>query len=120
MPYKPKHPCAYPNCPVLIPSNERYCKEHKKLMDKSRPNANQRGYDARWRKVRLQYLRENPLCVECLKEGKVTPATVVDHIKPHHGDKELFWDRNNWQALCEYHHNVKTAKEDGGFGNKTN
>ena len=39
-------------------------------------------------------------------------ATVVDHIKPHRGDKKLFWDRGNWQPLCEHHHNVKTMTED--------
>ncbi len=39
-------------------------------------------------------------------------STVVDHIKPHRGDKKLFWDRGNWQPLCEHHHNVKTMTED--------
>ncbi len=38
--------------------------------------------------------------------------TVVDHIKPHRGDRKLFWDRGNWQPLCEHHHNVKTMTED--------
>jgi hypothetical protein len=23
-----------------------------------------------------------------------------------------FWDRSNWQPLCEHHHNVKTMTED--------
>jgi hypothetical protein len=31
-------------------------------------------------------------------------ATVVDHIKPHHGDKALFWDKTNWAGLCVDHH----------------
>jgi 5-methylcytosine-specific restriction protein A len=26
---------------------------------------------------------------------------VVDHIVPHRGDKKLFWDSSNWQALCD-------------------
>jgi len=47
----------------------------------------------------------------------VQAATVVDHIKPHRGDKTLFWERSNWQALCKQCHDIKTAKEDGGFGN---
>jgi 5-methylcytosine-specific restriction protein A len=46
------------------------------------------------------------------------PANVVDHIKPHQGDEELFWDRNNWQAMNKICHDKKTVKEDGGFGNK--
>jgi 5-methylcytosine-specific restriction protein A len=45
------------------------------------------------------------------------PAAVTDHIIPHRGDKRLFWDANNWQALCLSCHGAKTAREDGGFGN---
>lgn len=51
-------------------------------------------------------------CVKCYEEGHITMATVVDHIKPHRGDQKLFWDRSNWQPLCEHHHNVKTMTED--------
>ena len=36
----------------------------------------------------------------------------VDHIIPHRGDQKLFWDRNNWQALCKPCHDRKTGKED--------
>ncbi|MCB4811684.1 HNH endonuclease [Methylovorus menthalis] len=46
---------------------------------------------------------------------RLTPATVVDHIKPHRGDMALFWDRNNWQAMAKECHDRKTAREDGGF-----
>lgn len=41
---------------------------------------------------------------------------AVDHIIPHKGDPELFWDQDNWQSLCKPHHDRKTATEDGGFG----
>ena len=54
----------------------------------------------------------NPFCVKCYEEGHITMATVVDHIVPHRGDQKLFWDRSNWQPLCEHHHNVKTMTED--------
>ena len=33
--------------------------------------------------------------MECQREGKLVPATVVDHILPHRGDEALFWDVNN-------------------------
>jgi 5-methylcytosine-specific restriction protein A len=82
-----------------------------------RPNANARGYGAKWEKARLDYLRAHPLCVHCLARGVITASTVVDHIEPHRGNKELFWDSANWQALCDPDHNRKTATEDGGFGN---
>lgn len=55
---------------------------------------------------------DNPFCVKCYEEGHITMATVVDHIVPHRGDQKLFWDRGNWQPLCEHHHNVKTMTED--------
>ena len=40
----------------------------------------------------------------CQAEGRVTPAQVTDHIKPHKGDEALFWDVSNWQSLCKQHH----------------
>jgi 5-methylcytosine-specific restriction protein A len=63
-----------------------------------------------------KYLKQHPLCVKCLEEGKITIATVVDHIIPHKGDMVLFWQVENHQALCKRCHAIKTAKEDGGFG----
>lgn len=66
----------------------------------------------------MRYLREHPLCVMCEREGFLKAATEVDHITPHRGNQELFWDESNWQGLCRKHHSEKTAREDGGFGNK--
>lgn len=71
-----------------------------------RPSARQRGYDHRWEKARIAYLRAHPLCVMCKERGRIEVATVVDHIKPHKGNAGLFWDRDNWQALCKTHHDA--------------
>ena len=85
----------------------------------NRPTAAKRGYNARWQKARRTYLQQHPLCVLCEKEGRVVPATVVDHITPHKGDSALFWDvAGNWQPLCKPHHDKKTASE-GAFGRET-
>ncbi len=54
----------------------------------------------------------NPFCIKCHIEGRITRATVVDHIKPHRGDQELFWDEYNWQPLCKKCHDIKTGRED--------
>lgn len=62
-------------------------------------------YGYRWQQYRKTFLASNPLCVECEKLGKVTQATVVDHIQKHDGDLNLFWDANNHQALCAHCHN---------------
>lgn len=118
MPQRYLRPCAEPGCDEL--TREGYCETHKRdaaQYDKWRGTSSQRGYDGRWRKARVTYLRRHPLCVECNKTGRLTPATVVDHIKPHKGDQKLFWSVDNWQSMCKAHHDAKTAREDGGFGN---
>lgn len=120
MPMKMRRPCAHRGCPNT--AEKRYCKEHAHLerqRDKARGTAAQRGYGGRWQRYREIYLQKHPLCVECLKHKRVVPAKVVDHIKPHKGDYELFWREDNHQSLCTYHHNLKTATKDGGFGNNT-
>nr|WP_305775513.1 HNH endonuclease signature motif containing protein [Ferrovum sp.] len=101
-----------------------YCAEHqrkaRKQCDERRGSATSRGYGARWRQARAVFLATHPLCAACEGKGRITPAQVVDHVIPHRGDKQLFWDRNNWQALCKRCHDIKTTREDGGFGNPSN
>ena len=74
----------------------------------------QRGYGHKWRAARLAYLRDHPLCVMCQADGRVTAATVVDHIVAHRGDRVLFWDRNNWQSLCATHHSRDNPRAEQG------
>ena len=81
---------------------------------RDRPHA--KMYGRRWRKAREQYLRANPLCVECEAEGVLEPATVVDHTIPHNGDFTLFWDATARRAVCKRHHDTAAATHDGGFG----
>ena len=56
------------------------------------------------------FLRKYPLCAECLKNGRTEPATVVDHIVPHRGNQDLFWNIRNWQPLCKACHDEKTGR----------
>lgn len=106
--------CSYPNrVTVSTPEQLReavkadhVCAEYKGSY------ASERGYGAKWQRERKKFLESNPFCVKCYEEGHITMATVVDHIIPHRGDQKLFWDRSNWQPLCEHHHNVKTMTED--------
>ncbi|WP_035430878.1 HNH endonuclease [Bacillus sp. UNC322MFChir4.1] len=113
MPSKPLRPCSHHRCSNL--TKERYCDDHKHLVkqqyEKDRGSAAQRGYGARWRKARAYFLSHNPICVRC---GDI--ATIVDHIIPHKGNYQLFWDKKNWQPLCVSCHSRKTVQEDGGFG----
>lgn len=105
-------PCSYPGCSAL--ANGRFCDDHVMAGDRNRGTASQRGYDNRWQKYRKSFLEQHPLCVMCEREGDIKVATVVDHIIPHKGNQELFWDWENHQQLCEFHHNQKTASEDMG------
>lgn len=83
--------------------------------DDRRGSAAQRGYGYKWQQARDGFLRSHPLCVECERNGRVAAATVVDHIQPHRGDMGLFWDKENWQALCaSCHSGVKQRLEKSG------
>jgi len=65
---------------------------------------------SRWQKTRKAHLQANPLCVMCSEEGRVTAATVVDHIKRVR-DGGGFYDPSNHQGLCSRHHAAKSASE---------
>ena len=109
MPRSPKRPCRFPGCPNLC-DHGVYCNDHSDYSaDHLRGNAAERGYGGKWRNARARFLRKHPLCVKCRENGKLTPATVVDHIIPQRGDPVLFWDENNWQPLCRDCHGEKTG-----------
>ena len=85
-----------------------------KPMD-DRRGATERGYGARWQKYRVWFLRQHPLCCYCEQIGRLTAASVVDHIVPHRGDMELFWNMDNHQPLCKScHDSVKRREEATG------
>lgn len=75
-----------------------------------RPSAASRGYDGRWRKLRLVVLSEEPVCRMCGREA----SEHVDHIVAlAKGGKN---ERANLQGLCARCHSIKTARVDGAFG----
>ena len=116
----PKRICLHPGCNQLVQAPERYCIKHKEQHkpDANRPNSYKRGYTREWQRYRISYLAVHPFCVQCEARGELREATVVDHIKPHKGNRTLFWDPYNHQALCKRCHDSKTATKDGGFGRK--
>lgn len=116
--------CLHRGCTTLVDSG--YCELHTKDKQKARQqyDANRPAWhdmynNDRWRRARIRYLKQHPLCEceECKKNNRILAANVVDHRKPHKGDYELFWDEDNWMAMTKKCHDRKTAKEDGGFGN---
>ncbi|OBQ69386.1 hypothetical protein A9K72_09085 [Mesorhizobium loti] len=75
---------------------------------------------ARWQRLRAHQLAEEPLCRNCKKHGRITAATVCDHIERHGGDPDRFWN-GPFQSLCDQapwrcHSSEKQRQErqDGG------
>lgn len=69
-----------------------------------------------WRINRENFLRNNPLCARCLREGRLSIATVVHHLKPHKGNWSVFIDRTNWESSCKpCHDKIEQSIERRGF-----
>ena len=71
-------------------------------------------YDtALWKRVRIQTLQQYPLCYMCKKEGKIEPATIVDHIIGFEDKHDpLANDPENFVTLCKSHHQSVTVRFD--------
>ncbi|KKB12376.1 hypothetical protein VE25_07440 [Devosia geojensis] len=72
-------------------------------------------WTSRWRKRAKAQLAAEPLCAICLKAGRVTAATVADHVEPHRGDPVKFWE-GELQSVCDEapwrcHSSVKQREE---------
>lgn len=99
--------CLFPYCPDLAIPGSAYCTKHQKQKtDRSTYKYHQLYSMPSWRKIRRKFLIDHPVCVQCGAK-----ATVVDHIIPHNGNMELFYELSNLQPLCASCHNAKTAKE---------
>jgi len=110
MPSKPPRLCACGHrvaAGLRCACEAKHDAERKARFERTRPNSSARGYTGAWDKARAAYLAEHPYCVRC---GAL--ATVVDHRARHRGDKALFWDKSNWQALCATDHNSAKQREE--------
>ena len=108
--------CAEHGCPEL--TDERFCEKHTKDYfrehESRRASAYSKGYDAQWRKLRIEFLRAYPVCQD--EMGCVAKATDVDHIDGLGPNGPRGHDWTNLRALCHSHHSKRTAKDQpGGF-----
>lgn len=105
-PFKPKKPCTYPLCKELTTGGrcDRHKRQASRKYDLERGNSGERGYDAVWQKVREMKASQDPLCEECLKNGRIVPLDKVHHIKPIETHPELRLVMENLRSLCITHH----------------
>ncbi len=119
---KAKRACREPMCARYAMAGGAYCEAHAALHAREyrartdRREAMRLYRSPQWQAMRRQQLTSQPFCAECLKVGRYTLASEVDHIVPHRNDERLFYDPLNLQSLCRSCHSAKTAREDGGFG----
>ena len=77
-----------------------------------RGTASERGYGARWRKLRDFILRRDcGLCLVCTSKGRLTLANEVDHITPK--AKGGTDDPENLRSICQSCHRDKSAVDRG-------
>ena len=80
----------------------------------------QKAYQSKeWRALRDVYIKQNPICEECIKKGKVTPAQDVHHIKSpfskNNVNQQLLLDYNNLMSLCKQCHAEIHNRQEGKF-----
>lgn len=109
MPSAALHYCAEPGCSQKVPAGR--CPAHQQVKRQVETRYQQGAYGRPWRRLRDAHLQAHPYCVECQKAGKIIVADEVDHITPHHGDRQRMRDPGNLQSLCKSHHSEKTARE---------
>ena len=85
----------------------QYCAEHQKVVDKQynqyeRDPASGKRYGRSWKRIRDRYIKANPLCEECQRQGRLIPVEEVHHIIPlsKGGGNETI----NLMSLCKSCH----------------
>jgi 5-methylcytosine-specific restriction enzyme A len=72
-------------------------------------------YGKRWRKRARHQLQIEPLCRMCKSEGRITAASVVDHVQRHEGNINEFM-LGKLQSLCAHcHSSAKAVIEKRGY-----
>lgn len=79
----------------------------KKFYFEEKVTGRAKGYDKDWEAYRRRFLHYNPHCYCCNEK-----SNVVDHIKAHKQDQELFKDLSNHMPCCTLCHNTITGKFD--------
>ena len=97
----------------------RCCEKHQKLMvmqynKYERDPATKKRYGRSWKRIRDRYIAAHPLCEECKRDDKLTPAEEVHHIAPL--SKGGTHRDDNLMSLCTSCHSTITARDGGRWG----
>jgi hypothetical protein len=99
----------------------------KRRLDKERPSASDRGYDAEWHAFSKAWLSRFGWCGQradgelhpehsrCVQDGERRRAECTDHIVAMRDGGRRF-DRGNLQSLCSDCNRRKAIAFEGGFG----
>jgi 5-methylcytosine-specific restriction protein A len=92
---KLRKPCGTARCGGVTAPGASYCAACAAVRNRARGSASARGYDAEWRRLRLEVLeRDGWVCQWCGRE-----ANCADHVVPKaHGGARL--DPANLVASC--------------------
>ena len=121
----PKKICNERGCNNLISMKESRCPKcaeknahRKRERDKNyqrniMPEHLRKFYNsAAWKRFRLSILkRDYHLCQRCLKDGHVTPATIVHHIIEIREDFDKRLDKDNCESVCRDCHSKINHKK---------
>lgn len=69
---------------------------------------------AAWMRLRLAFLRANPVCEPCLDGGRVEPATIAHHLVERLADPARALDPTNLRAMCSSCHSLHHARSATG------
>ncbi|MGB3900466.1 MAG: HNH endonuclease [Mesorhizobium sp.] len=103
--------------PVHRPPGIGNRQQQRRTYDQTRDKQEWRGWykTARWQATRERQLTAEPLCRMCRESGRLTPATVCDHIERHGGDPVSFWC-GPFQSLCASCHSSEKQRQELSSG----
>ncbi|GAB2913818.1 HNH endonuclease [Paralcaligenes ginsengisoli] len=103
-------PCTHSGCCALVYDGAGGCAKHRPVAwSVKRPVETKRITGRKLQRLREELFAQEPLCVACIKAGRIRLATQRDHIVPlFEGGAD---DESNTQGLCDDCHDVKSQAE---------
>ncbi|WP_395026584.1 HNH endonuclease [Comamonas odontotermitis] len=109
MPTAAPRPCSHPGCGVLVSDGTGRCAKHPKVQWSKKVTAAKRITGRRLQQLRKELFEREPLCRPCFRAGRVTLATMRDHIIAlEEGGLD---EESNVQPICADCHDAKSEAE---------